>query len=141
MDDLGALPSISRVEAIIDHVIDTSMDTMLAPIFRCEDDPDLNTSAPYLEQRTKVEQMSEDVLRGKICSVFGTDGAKTNNPIFTTLDELEGLFQASVVQAETPSGPTPEFISKIWSISDKQVEGAVEQNTHLNCQSSDGLLS
>ena len=45
------------------------------------------------------------------------------------------------MEANKTTGTIPEFIKKLWFISDKEAKVVVESNTQLNRQSNDGLLS
>ena len=55
--------------------------------------------------------------------------------------EVELQAELSAVDGKTPSGVSPDFIKKIWSIYDEEAAGVVQHNTQLNKQTGDGLLS
>ena len=85
---------------------------------------------------------------GKISAALGVmtvDGeCSDGKPLFTTnLDDMECEFQSeiSALEAGTPTGTKPEFLKRIWSISDKESNAVLEANTQLNRQSNDGKLS
>ena len=85
---------------------------------------------------------------GKISSALGVMTVDVeysdDEPLFTTtLDNLENEFlsEISALEAGTPTGTKPEFLKRIWAISDKESNAVVEANTQLNRQSNDGELS
>ena len=63
--------------------------------------------------------------------------------LFIEEDDVGTRFDSEnlVVDSGEVTGVTPEFLSKIWSITEDQAATAIEQNTQLNRQSSKGMLS
>ena len=53
------------------------------------------------------------------------------------------FFQAQISAAEEskPKGVSPTMLSKLWCISDKLAEGAIDQNTQLCRNNADNALS
>ena len=65
-------------------------------------------------------------------------------PLFTgTLDEFESQFHSEIssLEMEKVTGVTPDFLSKIWSVSDEQAKDIVDLNTQLNRVPNEGMLS
>ena len=84
-------------------------------------------------------------MRGKIASAIGS--VTSNNapcPLFiSTLDDLESQFLSKVssLELDKVAGVTPEFLSKIWSVSDDQAKDIIKSNTQLNRVPNEGMLS
>ena len=76
-------------------------------------------------------------------------------PTITTTDKLESMLESmiddsqmkevksviSAINASSSKGPTPEFLSKLWLVSEKLAKGAIESNTQLCRHNSDNVLS
>ena len=145
------LPTVDVVEAHIDSLLASAINYDEVIL-----DPDVsspipeNQSVACMEMQAFYDELASDALIGKISAAFGLNKSATNVdherncPLFTTtLDELESEFESEIaaVDVSSPSGVTPEFLSKIWSVSPRQAEDIVDQNTQLNRQSSEGQLS
>ena len=150
-DYYSDLPSVDAIEATIDSILASAMnadEVVLEPGIESPPIPEIQSMA-YHEMNDFHERLSSDTLRGKISVAFGTsisalDDCDKDCPLFTTtLDDLEAELQAelSAVDVESPSGVTPEFLRKIWSISDNEAQGVVQHNTQLNRQTGEGMLS
>ena len=59
-----------------------------------------------------------------------------NNPIYTTLDDLEQEFEVGAV-AKQPNKISADFLSKIWNIKHDQADKVLCQTTQLNRQGAD----
>ena len=145
------LPTVDAVDARINSVIASSMqveEEVLGPGSDPHNVP-ANCSMASIDMNTFHKKCSSFALQGKIEAAIGSvmadDGDDRDCPLFTTtLDELELEFQSEISAVDvtdSPRGVSPEFIKKIWSITEDQAQGVVEQNTQLNRQSSDGLLA
>ena len=144
------LPTVDAVEARCDFVTASSMHADEDVWQPGSDPPDVpeDISMPPLEMREFHMKCSLSALNGKIEAAIGSamadDGDMLDCPIFTTtLDEDESNFQSSIsaVDVDTPNGVSPDFLKKIWSITDDQARNVVLQNTQLNRQSADGLMA
>ena len=143
VDSYLNLPSIKVVDATIDEIISTGIDNCeLAYQPQSLQD---NKSLPNYEAQNFANELLTNTLLGKISATFGEiDGdEKPGVELFTTLEDFNEDFQSeiSALEAIKKTGTTPEFIKKIWSISDKEAKAVVEANTQLNRQPNDGLLS
>ena len=144
------LPTVDAIEAQCDFVTVSSMhadEVIWQPGCDPPDVPE-NQSMAHLEMRDFHEKCSLSALKGKIEAAIGSvaanDGDMLDCPIFTsTLDDLESKFQSTIsaVDVDTPNGVSPDFLKKIWSITEDQARNVVLQNTQLNRQSADGLLA
>ena len=56
---------------------------------------------------------------------------------------MSGPFESEIsgVRGGDTTGVDPDFLKKIWHITDEQAKGVVERNTQLNRQTNEGLLS
>ena len=150
--DYSDPPSVDVVEAHIDLLLASAINSeeIISDLSDRSIPIPENSSVAFMEMQAFYDSLASDALRGKISAAFGlhmsahTDDDERNCPLFTTkLDELESEFESEIaaVDVTSPKGVTPEFISKIWSVSQREAEDIVEQNTQLNRQSADGLLS
>ena len=82
---------------------------------------------------------------GKISAALGnTSFDHKDDPLFTTtLDDLQSEYQSEVsgIKADSPTVVTSEYLTKIWSVTNKQASDILEYNTQLNRQSNDSMLS
>ena len=147
VDPYYDFPSTSTVDSHIDKIVAVGMDNIVQ-------DRDLNSidnkSLPNYEAHNIADKLLDKALMGKISAALGVmsidEECANGEPLFTTtLDEMEMKCQfqseISALEAGAPFGTTPEFLKKIWSISDKESNAVLEANTHLNRQSNEGQLS
>ena len=141
------LPSVSCVNSTIDQIIDQAMDRdEVLPHPNGEPQvKDQNYSVPSHETNAFAKRLSADALRGKIAAAIGSVTVNDSPcPLFTTtLDDLESVFhsEVSAIELDKVNGVSPDFLSKIWSVSDNQAKEIIKDNTQLNRQPNDGLLS
>ena len=145
------LPTLDAVEARMDSVMASAMQADEVVLEPGSDPPPVpaNCSMASIDMDNFSESCSLFALKGKIEAAIGSvmadDGDIKDCPLFTTtLDELEFEFQSEISAVDvkdSPNGVSPEFLKKIWSITDAQAQGVVEQTTQLNRQSADGSLA
>ena len=133
----NALPTLEQLDTAIDATISTCA----------------GFESTYIDPTSSEAQNDckgfADALDATIGSMLGStlnndhDDLFCNEPILTSLDELEAKFSANVgsTTAKQPSKLSPAFLSKIWSINEDLAEGALNSNTHLQRQSGDSSLS
>ena len=140
------LPTVSSLELAIDKVISTRMDEdELLPNPLADPKIHPNASIAFHEMRHFSERISSNTLTGKIgCSIGSVSTRDTACPLFlTSFDELEDVFTSDIhsVAANTPTGVTPDFLKKIWSVTNEQAQNVISANTQLNRQSTNTSLS
>ena len=135
------LPNVAAVEQAVDEIILNAMDAEAIHIEPLHD----NDSIAFHEANAFAETLSACALRGKLSSSIGSvtfsDGPC---PLFTsTLDDLETLFhsEVSALELEKTQGVAPEFLAKIWSVSDESAQDIVNSNTQFNRVPNEGSLS
>ena len=143
-------------DPLLVEVVDAHINSVLASAINAEEMisyPEIqsnpipeNQSIAYMEMQDFHDSLASDALNGKISAAFGThmsaytDDDERNCPLFTTtLDKLELEFRSEIssVDVKSPKGVTPEFLSKIWSVSQRNAEDILDQNTQLKRQSTD----
>ena len=122
------LPSVDAVEQAVDDIIYNAMDGELTQIESFHD----NNSIAFHEAKAFAETLSASALRGKISfSIGSVTICDEPCPLFTsTLDELGSLFhlEISSLELEKTQGVTPEFLSKIWSVSKENAQDILNAN-------------
>ena len=135
------LPNVDSVEKAIDAVLLNAMNGESIQ----NESLHGNHSIPFHEANVFAEAMSSNALCGKIATSIGS--ATTSDgpcPLFTgTLDEFESQFHSEIssLEMEKVTGVSPDFLSKIWSVSDEQAKDIVNSNTQLNRVPNEGMLS
>ena len=142
IDPYHNFPSISTVNSSTDEVISAGMDN-IARDQNSSSVPE-DQSIPHHEAHDLADKLLNKALMGKISAALGVmivDGECSDGKLlFTTiLDDMECEFlsEISALEAGTPTGTKPVFLKRIWSISDKESNAVLEDNTQLNRQSND----
>ncbi len=153
-DDVFELACVS-VDEWENHVDANISSAFVAPIpdLHCERANDQDTDfADALNIRADVSKMSGSVGScniGEPCELF------TGGPTTTTIESLEASLASilapdqledvmatiSAAEAGKPTGITPERLSKLWFVSEKLAQGAIDQNTQLCRHNADNILS
>ena len=126
------LPSVNIIEQAIDDIILNTMNGESTSI----DSLHGNRSIVFLESGVFTETLSAKALRGKISSSIGSVTISGEPcPLFaSTLDEMESPFHSEIssLELEKIQGVTLNFLSKIWSVSNKNTQDIVKANIQLN---------
>ena len=109
--------------------------------------------AQALSLRAKISKFGASI---RSCTISpSTDSPLFEEPTITTLDDLEYLIEAVVepdkigqlksviaaINVGKPKGPTPEFLLKLWLVTEKLAENAIHSNTQLYHHNSDNKMS
>ena len=119
------LPSVETVDGMIDDIIEQN--------------------ELYHQEMAEIERTNPPA----VCDISSFYSSISNNStvegnsvkiesLFIEEDDVETRFDSEnlVVDSGEVTGVTPEFLSKIWSITKDQAATAIERNTQLNRQSS-----
>ena len=155
-EDIFELASVSVDEW--ERQVDVNISSAYVPPvvdLHCDRADSLDDSfSEALNLRGDVSKMSGSVGSCNLgiddqCSLF------EGGPMTTTLDNLEESLSSilgpdqlqdvmatiSAAEAGKPKGVTPAHLSKLWFVSEKLAEGAIEQNTQLCRHNADNILS
>ena len=137
---------------------DSHVDSVISSAFVSDDDePDINDHvsqfAHVLNLQGEVSKYSASIGS---CSISKDDDCNLFcDPFTTTTSQLEKSLSdilspddysrtmavVSAAQASTPSGVKKDKLSKLWLISEKLAQGAIDTNTQLKRHKSDNILS
>ena len=153
-DEIPELSSVSveEWESNIDANISSAYVAPAIP--SAINDPNLEF-ADALNIRGEVSKVAASIGNCDFSQSMDTPLFENNAPYITTWDNFEDSLkdtldasqiefvqaQIAAAQASKPKGVSPEVLSKLWCISDKLAEGAIEQNTQLCRHNSDNVLS
>ena len=139
--DYLEFPNVASVDRAIDDTINNAMNENVIPLESLKD----IHSVPFHEANIFAEKLAYNSLRGKISSCIGAvAGSNEPCPLFIcTLDELESQFHSEIssIELEKVTGVTPEFLSKIWSVSNEQANDIINASTQFYRIPNDGTLS
>ena len=147
----SVLPSVSTIDATIDQVINTTMDNV-----------ELNNDSTALaDEEGLLNELFHNALMTKINSSLGTMSLNPQDcdedPLFkTTMEDIEMTFESDLnpsfssettfeseiytIEGYNTTGVKSDYLKKIWSITENEAQSAIERNTQLNRQSTEGSL-
>ena len=151
-DGLYELPTVSStcLEDQIDANISSNfyippliLDNPISPDF----DVDFCEALSF---RGEISKMEASIGSCNISSV-DSDPFCLDKPFFGTIDSLKDILdpekihyiesKVSSVQANKSKGPSKEFLSKLWMVSEPLAEAALDHNTQLCRHNADNTLS
>ena len=108
--------------------------------------------AEVLNLRAEVSKLHASVGSTTVsevpCSLFDGPYVTTMNNLEESLSDIISpdkinkiMSSISAAAADKPKGVKPSVVSKLWSITEKLAEGAVEQNTQFSRISAENILS
>ena len=144
--------SLDHYEASIDSVVANSpledlVDPMLKLSLESQAQIDSHDFAYALSEQAEVSAAKISIgSTVSTCDDYDDLWEPFERPYFSSIDELEDLFEADKVAEikavmKHPKAVSAETLSKIWSIDNATAKAVIEQNTQLLRQNADNDLS